>query len=71
MATLVEFHALSAAGKKLLRTVLLVWQWGYGSSKPVALQLLLSPPNKLSFTYDVESLQMSDGLVFPSGAAKN
>ena len=71
VATMVELHALNAAGKKLLRTVLLVWQWGYGSSMPVALQSLLSPPNKASFTYDAESLQMSDGLVFLSGTANN
>jgi hypothetical protein len=71
IAALVEFKALNnQTGKELLRTVLLVWQWGYGNSKLVTLQSLLSPPNKASFTYDATSLQMADGLVFLSGTAK-
>jgi hypothetical protein len=71
VAALVEFTFLNQNGNELLKTVLLVWQWGYGGSKPVALQSLMSPPNKASFTYTATSLQMTDGVVFLSGNAKN
>jgi hypothetical protein len=32
VAALVEFTFLNENGKELLKTVLLVWQWGYGGS---------------------------------------
>jgi hypothetical protein len=71
VAALVEFTFLNQNGKELLKTVLLVWHWGYGGSKPVALQSLMSPPNKASFRYTATSLQMTDGVVFLLGNAKN
>jgi hypothetical protein len=70
VAALVDFHTLNQVGKRLFRTALLVYQWGYGSQKSVALQSLLSPPIKTSFTYNHDSLRMADGLVFLSGLAK-
>jgi hypothetical protein len=69
-AALVDFHTLNQVGKRLFRTALLVYQWGYGAQKSVALHSLLSPPNKTSFTYNHDSLRMADGLVFLFGSAK-
>ncbi|CAB9512092.1 expressed unknown protein [Seminavis robusta] len=54
--------------KHILRAIA-VWQWGYGTSQPVALQFLLSPPSGTDYAYDPESILAADNLVFVAGAS--
>ena len=70
LCALVEYIALSPTGKTQTQTSLVVWQWGYGTLKPIFLQSLLSAPNHAEFTYNPSSLQTADGLVFLAGYAQ-
>jgi hypothetical protein len=50
--------------------VIAVWQWGYASSHhPIQLQTIMSPPSGSDFSYNTESLLISDSCVFVSGAS--
>ena len=55
--------------KHILRAMA-VWQWGYGgSTHPVSLQFLLSPPSGTDYAYNPESIVAADGIVFVAGAS--
>jgi hypothetical protein len=49
--------------------VVAVWQWGYGTPHPVALQFVMSPPSGGDFSYDAKSLLVADNLLFLAGAS--
>jgi hypothetical protein len=51
LAALVEFTFLNQNGKELSKTVLLVWQWGYGGSKPASSVAITHVASQLSFLY--------------------
>lgn len=54
--------------KHILRAIA-VWQWGYGSARPVSLQFLLSPPSGTDYAYDPESILSADNVFFCAGAS--
>jgi len=54
--------------KHILRAMA-VWQWGYGTTHPVSLQFLLSPPSGTDYFYDPESILAADNIVFVAGAS--
>lgn len=71
VAALMDLRVLE--NKEVLR-VIAVWQWGYGGSDkqqshPVHLQSVLSPPSGSDFSYNTDSLIVSDSCVFVSGAS--
>lgn len=54
--------------KHILRAMA-VWQWGDGTTHPVSLQFLLSPPSGTDYAYNPESIVAADNIVFVSGAS--
>eukprot|EP00934_Nitzschia_sp_Nitz4_P009070 Nitzschia sp. Nitz4//scaffold258_size27474//3690//11194//NITZ4_008184-RA/size27474-augustus-gene-0.31-mRNA-1//1//CDS//3329544482//9060//frame0 len=50
--------------------LIVIWQWGYGTSQLVQLQSILSPPSKSDFSYNPTSLLVADSCVFVGGASK-
>ena len=54
--------------KHILRAMA-VWQWGHGTTHPVSLQFLLSPPSGTDYAYNPESIVAADNIVFVSGAS--
>jgi hypothetical protein len=47
-----------------------IWQWGYGSSgNLIQLQTVVGPPSGSDFSYNTESLSLSDSCIFVSGAS--
>ena len=64
VAAMVDFQVVESP--QLMRVVV-VWQWGYGSPHPVALQFVMTPPSGGEFTYDPAMLQVADGLLFVGG----
>lgn len=54
--------------KHILRAMA-VWQWGYGTTNPVSLQFLLSPPSGTDYFYHPETIVAADNIVFVAGAS--
>ena len=61
---------LSVQDNNEVLRVIAIWQWGYGStSQTIQLQSVVGPPSGSDFSYNTESLIISDSCIFVSGAS--
>ena len=80
VSAIIELMTLTSSDASATTTIVALWQWGYGSGKPVSLQSVLPPPQKSSvvglatqknITYSPDTLCYADGLLFLGGSCCN